>query len=318
MDCPRILRQPYSTYLFMERCMFGRHAEKDHILDFLMQPSSLSLDVLPIIGAQQIGKRTLVEHVLKEEIVQKHFSCIIRLNNDDLNNLENDSTIKRHNLISFSERCLIVVELQHDADLMAWGRFYSSFSSKINITSKVILSSCMQKVSTLGTTKPLKLKKMRSDEFWNFFRTLSFGSENPYEHQVLLSIAMEMARLAKGDFLCAHIVSRVLRTNFSAQFWSHILDLMIKGERLHFHLFGEHAYDRVRKKREMDRGVPTITVEDMLNKTAVIPSDGNFEVLRWQSPIAPYYSYMGNCVVKKTSQFAPKERCLKRKRKTGL
>jgi hypothetical protein len=32
MDCPRIFRKPYSTYLFMERCMFGRHAEKEQII----------------------------------------------------------------------------------------------------------------------------------------------------------------------------------------------------------------------------------------------------------------------------------------------
>lgn len=338
MDCPRFLREPYNTYLFMERCMFGRHVEKDRIIDFLMQPSSSSLEILPVIGPREIGKRTLVEHVLNKEMVQKHFSHIIRLSSDDLNNIENDSTSKGHNLISFTERSLLVVELEHEADLVAWGRFRSSLS-KINIMIKVLLISCVQKVSTSGTTGALKLKRMRSDEFWNFFRTLCFGSENPYEHQLLLSMALKMAKLAKGDFVCANIVSRLLRANFSTEFWSHMLDRMIKGQRLHFHLFGEHANDRVGKNRSHiafdiadgtvilankiytsttsleDTGVLKITVENLLNKTAIIPTEGNFEVLRWQSPIAPYYSYLGNCVNKKASQVVPKERYLKRKRK---
>jgi hypothetical protein len=118
-----------------------------------------------------------------------------------------------------------------------------------------------------------------------------------------------------------------------------MLDRMIKGQRLHFHLFGEHANDRVGKNRSHivfdiadgtiilankiytsttsleDTGVPKITVENLLNKTAIIPTEGNFEVLRWQSPIAPYYSYLGNCVNRKASQVVPKERYLKRKRK---
>ena len=33
IDRPRILRQPYSIHLLMERCMFGRHAEKEQIIN---------------------------------------------------------------------------------------------------------------------------------------------------------------------------------------------------------------------------------------------------------------------------------------------
>jgi hypothetical protein len=79
MHCPRIVRQPYSAYMFMERCMFGRHAEKERIVNFLLHPcSSSSLDVLPVVGVHNVGKRTLVEHACREEKVQGTFrtSCV--------------------------------------------------------------------------------------------------------------------------------------------------------------------------------------------------------------------------------------------------
>lgn len=34
VSCPRLRRQPYSMYLFMERCMFGRYTEKEQVISF--------------------------------------------------------------------------------------------------------------------------------------------------------------------------------------------------------------------------------------------------------------------------------------------
>ena len=40
--CPRLNRQPYCAYLFMERCMFGRQMEKEQIIRFLRKISMSS------------------------------------------------------------------------------------------------------------------------------------------------------------------------------------------------------------------------------------------------------------------------------------
>ncbi|EEE54868.1 hypothetical protein OsJ_02358 [Oryza sativa Japonica Group] len=201
MDCPRILRQPYITYLFMERCMFGRHKEKAHIISFLMQPSNSTLEVLPVIGPREIGKKTLVAH----------------------------------------------------------------------------------KVSRLGTTPTLQLKEMHPDEFWYFFRTLSFGSENPDEHQVLLPIAIKIATLMSGDFVCANVLS-------------------------------SSSYSTTRNLVEC--GTRKIASEDISLKGVAAPSEGSFELVKWRSPIPPYYSYLvKECVVQKASEVVPEDRGLKRKRR---
>ncbi|KAF2950891.1 hypothetical protein DAI22_01g220300 [Oryza sativa Japonica Group] len=323
-----------------ERCMFGWHMEKDHIIDFLMQPSIFSLEVLPIIGPQEIGKKTLVEHVLNEEMVKRKFSCIICLNSDGLRNLLGDgSPIEQNNLIYSNGKCLIVVELQHDNDLIAWRRFQSSLSM-IKFVSKVILISSVQGVSRLGTTQALRLKKMRKDEFWYFFKTLSFGSTNPDEHKELIPIAMKIAVLINRDFIGAHVFSRLLRTNRNAQFWRRMLLFLNKVIECNLHVFGEHVSDIVGSNRPyyvlsnrddaphiwctssntipghlVDWGSTIITMEGIMSESVALPTEGNFQVIRWQSPIAPYYSYISNCEIRKVSQVVSEEKCPKRNRR---
>jgi hypothetical protein len=74
--------QPYSAHLFLDKCMFGRHAERGQVLEFLLQAeppvpvtaAEPALGVLPIVGPALIGKSTLVEHVCNDERVCSHFS----------------------------------------------------------------------------------------------------------------------------------------------------------------------------------------------------------------------------------------------------
>lgn len=68
---PRITRQPYCSYVLLENCMFGRHAELERVIKFLLELHPLcgakGIDVLPIIGPGKVGKSTLVEHVCRDE-----------------------------------------------------------------------------------------------------------------------------------------------------------------------------------------------------------------------------------------------------------
>ncbi|OEL16347.1 hypothetical protein BAE44_0022633 [Dichanthelium oligosanthes] len=67
MGYPVLYRQPYSAHLFAEKCMFGRHMERERVMEFLLQtnpPSNIgNLGALPITGPMLIGKSTIVEHV---------------------------------------------------------------------------------------------------------------------------------------------------------------------------------------------------------------------------------------------------------------
>jgi hypothetical protein len=49
--CPQMLRQPYNTYLPMEKCMFGRQVERQWVLKLLPHPDATSdLTVHRIVG----------------------------------------------------------------------------------------------------------------------------------------------------------------------------------------------------------------------------------------------------------------------------
>lgn len=75
---PRILRQPYGTYLLLDNCMFGRQTERQWVLNFLLCHGATSdLAVLPIVGPIRVGKSTLVEYVCRDESVRNGFSMIM-------------------------------------------------------------------------------------------------------------------------------------------------------------------------------------------------------------------------------------------------
>ncbi|RLN34497.1 hypothetical protein C2845_PM03G18550 [Panicum miliaceum] len=70
MSCPRLRCQPYSMHLQLANSMFGRQTEAQLIISFLLHThlhGAEELEVLPVVGASQVGKSTLVAHVCKDE-----------------------------------------------------------------------------------------------------------------------------------------------------------------------------------------------------------------------------------------------------------
>nr|CAB3472696.1 unnamed protein product [Digitaria exilis] len=143
---------------------------------------------------------------------------------DDLNNLANDGTMDNCTKISPSNgRFLIVVELAHETDELAWDKLYRSLCRRLS-NSKAILISGMSQVSDLGTVPALRLTRLHEEEYWYFFRVLAFGSTNPYDHHPeLASIAKEIATEIDGYFMITSVVTRVLRANKNSQFWRRAL-----------------------------------------------------------------------------------------------
>uniref|UniRef100_A0A0D9WUW5 Rx N-terminal domain-containing protein n=1 Tax=Leersia perrieri TaxID=77586 RepID=A0A0D9WUW5_9ORYZ len=72
-SCPRLCRQPYSMYLLLDKCLFGRQMEMEHIMNFLLKEDATgngSPGILPIIGPAKVGKSTLIEHACGDEKVR--------------------------------------------------------------------------------------------------------------------------------------------------------------------------------------------------------------------------------------------------------
>ncbi|XP_006645723.2 uncharacterized protein LOC102716084 [Oryza brachyantha] len=196
--CPRLTRQPYSAYLFMERCMFGRQMEMEQIIDFLLRPAcSLAGDpnpgVLPVVGGREVGKRTLVEHVCIHERVRQYFAKILRLSSDDLMAAGDHDDEHRSLGIDPSARSLVVVDLVGDVEEEPWRRLCSSVRRESGDSKVVIICRKAEHATRLGTApRPVTLARLRRPELWYFFRALAFGGADPEDRPEMVAIAAEI------------------------------------------------------------------------------------------------------------------------------
>ncbi|XP_066354648.1 uncharacterized protein [Miscanthus floridulus] len=139
--------------------------------------------------------------------------------------------------------------------------------------SKVIICSRSDEISRFGTAPPLRVEYLTQEAYWYFFKDLAFGSANPKEEPKLASMAMEIAACISSSFIAANSIARILRTNFSAEFWRMCVS-WVKGIRLRDgRIFGAHpivyAHDEVHQE---------ITLQEVLLRD-VVPH-GNYNVLR--------------------------------------
>jgi len=122
---PPARREPYSGHLWLENRMFGREAEQEKIISFLLGPEPAEdPGVLPVIGRPRVGKSTLVEHVCLDERVREHFSLIVFFGQGDIEDgklssssphLEDNGRIKhKHRDLDPAGKSLVVIELVED------------------------------------------------------------------------------------------------------------------------------------------------------------------------------------------------------------
>ncbi|VAH40069.1 unnamed protein product [Triticum turgidum subsp. durum] len=149
--CERMSRRPYDVYLYTENFMFGRHAEKQKLLSFLLQHSDPHGDhapaILPVIGGASVGKKTLVAHVCSDERVHSRFSSILHLNGDNFMRILDNGR-------SMFGMVLVVITFASDIGDDDWKMFHS-IVIKMGRGSKVIIISRLQRVARFGSLKPI-------------------------------------------------------------------------------------------------------------------------------------------------------------------
>uniref|UniRef100_A0A0D9VGP0 Disease resistance N-terminal domain-containing protein n=1 Tax=Leersia perrieri TaxID=77586 RepID=A0A0D9VGP0_9ORYZ len=325
---PRLIRQPYCNYLLLENCMFGRQAEQDRIISFLLEshpPSVETVHVLPIIGPIRVGKSTLVEHVCHDERVRKYFSTIVFyyctniIEGGDcmspLPDININKQIKHQNPGS-TKQSLSVIELADDTDEETCRRILHSLKGDVMPpVTKIIITSRSEKIATFGTTEALQLDFLQKEAHWYFFKTISFGGTNPEEEPKLASICMEIAVLLGGSFIGINMIGGILRSNVCVQFWYRLLERMKAITDRHFRLLGQHLQDAYAIKSgraymwspKLNRYVAaTYNLYEessaRLNDQPIVLASNivtennepqeKLVVLQWQSSIPPYYSYL--------------------------
>uniref|UniRef100_A0ACD5V1C0 Uncharacterized protein n=3 Tax=Avena sativa TaxID=4498 RepID=A0ACD5V1C0_AVESA len=344
--CPHLHRQPYNMYLLLDKFMFGRQMEMEHVMNFLLQEESAhgaaeDLAVLPIIGQGKVGKSTLIEHACDDERVRSHFFQILCFNGDDLKDasvetLRDRGRIKHQNRGMAGGRTLIIIELFLDIEESVWKRLYLAVRSCIVSGSKIIVASRFDKIASFGTTQPLRLQCLTPEAYWYFFKVRTFGSTSTEDHPKLTAIAMDMARLLNGCFRAAIIYSGLLKANFNHRFWTIALATLRNIRQKNILLYGDHfadvwefeepAYLRRANKTSSECLVifsdyqtcssetepedpEMMSVQDLLFGS--VRPRGNFKVHAWTSHLPPHYKYMFHCGVRRPQSMVANMKRLK-------
>ncbi|RCV09179.1 hypothetical protein SETIT_2G006400v2 [Setaria italica] len=249
--CPPLGRQPYSSYMIIDKCMFGRQMEMERVVTFLLHDDeeedddggggASKLGILPIVGPTKAGKSTLVEHACNDERVRDHFSQIVSFTLGDLVD-ENTLALRRgrvirHRRCPSDEGCRVLVIVELDGDRNSRGmdctimedlfrRLRSICRTRVPCVSKIIVKSRSDKIASLGTTEPLRLDHVAKEAYWYFFKVCAFGSTDASEHPELVSIAMDMAVEMDRCFGLLDVFAGRLRSNFNARFWRLMLEVV--------------------------------------------------------------------------------------------
>ncbi|XP_062202000.1 uncharacterized protein LOC133904518 [Phragmites australis] len=108
--------------------------------------------------------------------------------------------------------------------------------------SKITVTSNKNRVTSIGTAKPVKLKILPLVEYWFFFRAHAFAGADMQQSPRLVAMGRKIYMGLQGSFFDAKIVGTMLRTHPTAKLWSKFLRNVI-GE---LSLFGDglgYMYD---------------------------------------------------------------------------
>ncbi|CAN6311603.1 unnamed protein product [Urochloa humidicola] len=231
-------RRPYDMYLYTDNFMFGRHVEKQHIINILLQdPEEHGAPVvLPIIGGFRVGKKTLVSHVCKNERIKAHFPSIMFINGDNIWRM-NEEKLR-------NGRMLAVVEFVTDVDDGEWVKSYSTIRHMATNGSKVIIISKIQNLARFGTVNTVFLNSFTHEEYKYLFKMLAFGSIDEKDYPHLAAVANELAVLLRGSLITANVIADLLRRSHDFKFWLCMLQrfkAMVVDNNLS--MYGEHPKD---------------------------------------------------------------------------
>jgi hypothetical protein len=232
-----------TTSVPIEDKVYGRDAERDKIIDLLINGKSEDLQLLPIVGIGGVGKTTLARFVygdqrIKHRFVVQMWVCVstnfdkVRITREILEHVCPDrqqyGNITNFNVLQDilqknleNKRFLLVLDdLWEEKDRDGW----KSLLAPLKYTH---VPGCMILATTripyvakmIGTMDPVQVNGLDEKDFWQFFKACAFGNENHEGHPILQSIGQQIVKALKGCPLAARSVGAVLNRNVSYEHW---------------------------------------------------------------------------------------------------
>ncbi|KAK1685430.1 hypothetical protein QYE76_046278 [Lolium multiflorum] len=237
-----------TTSISIECKVYGRDAQRDKIIELLINGGSSDLNVLPVVGIGGVGKTTLARYVYHDKRIKDHFYqqmwvCVstdfneVRLTREILEHVCKD-TQEYENISNFdvlqkilsknirNKRFLLVLDdMWEDKDKSGWMKLLAPLKSNQVNGCMILATTRMNSVAKMiGTMDEVKLSGLDEKEFWLFFKACAFGNEC-YEGQTgLQSIGKHIAKALKGSPLAARSVGALLYTSVSIEHWTKVQD----------------------------------------------------------------------------------------------
>ncbi|KAK3143630.1 hypothetical protein QOZ80_4AG0302820 [Eleusine coracana subsp. coracana] len=286
--------RPLTTTLFMDRCVFGRHVEKERIVDFLLHhaptTTGTGLSALAVVGAKKAGKTTLVKHACDDERVQGHFARVEWFETPDVvraggwagqtmwesGGPEYLAGVRRilsdERRVGLSGRSLLVFEDAWPVDESAWAALMAASSALADGSKLIFTCRDADLARIIGTgAEPVVLRRLGEEEYWYYFKAFAFGGADPRDHPRIAAVAREISRNMDRIFIDARVLGTLLRANFDARFWWRMLDAMVRCQRRPLHVGVLLDLLPVRGRMQSYgycRSPPRFTVQDVLGASA--------------------------------------------------
>ncbi|RCV18438.1 hypothetical protein SETIT_3G301300v2 [Setaria italica] len=237
--------KPLRTNLYVDCEMFGRHIEREQVINLFLHkgnPSERKLDILPIIGNIGVGKKTLVQNVCDDKRVHCHFSSIFLYDFFFLTVMDNSEPRivlgSRHSIGDFGN---LNEPLQTFKHKLKYKRFLHVFenvdSEKKQMLqvllselgsckqgSKIIVTSTHNHTASIGTVQRIKLRILPRELFWSYFKALALPDADFQEScPRMAAIGMAIAKKLDGSFFGAKITGALLKVHPNIQFCSEAL-----------------------------------------------------------------------------------------------
>jgi hypothetical protein len=253
--CPPAPHRPLpTTAIYADSLMFGRHAERRRVLDFLLQDDeggepavAAELGTLTIIGAAGLGRTTLVQHVCEDPAVRRRFSLVMMLDFHCMSLMAAGETelllrslfaptatsvlsggdSQKLSLLQRKlrgERFLAVFDNVDARRRQVVDALMPTLGRAGRRGSKVIVTSTdAEHVAGLGTVEAIELLPLPRDEYWFFFKVHAFGSDAEADPR-LAAAGQAIAKRLRGSFLGGKIVGALLRSRPDARLWRRVLN----------------------------------------------------------------------------------------------
>uniref|UniRef100_A0A0E0DIJ6 NB-ARC domain-containing protein n=1 Tax=Oryza meridionalis TaxID=40149 RepID=A0A0E0DIJ6_9ORYZ len=235
-----------TTSVPIEPKVYGRDAERDMIIEMLINEESNDLRVLPIVGTGGIGKTTLARFVYCDQRIIDHFDlqmwicvstnfnavrltrqmldhvCKDRQEYKDAFNVQQDILLRK---VRDKKFLLILDDMWEDKDRNGWDTLLAPLKHSQVAGSVVLATTRSNSVAEMiGTMNSFQISGLDEEEFWLFFKACAFGNENYEGHHNLQFIGRQIAKALKGCPLAARSVGALLNRNVSHEHWRTVQD----------------------------------------------------------------------------------------------